>query len=64
MINKLKKIQVPKLSPSRITAIAEQVKNGTITLPELELPTDKDWLAVWALVDSCSSVHVMYVEIT
>ena len=48
-----------KLSPSRIAAIAKKVNSGEIALPELDLPSDSDFVAVWALIDSGSSVHIV-----
>ena len=48
-----------RLSKERIAAIAKDVSDGKISLPELDLPTDADLVAVWALVDSGSSVHVV-----
>ena len=40
-------------------ALAKDINEGRLTLPELDLPSDKDYVAVWALVDSGSSVHVV-----
>ena len=56
---KQRKLNKPKLSPQRISAIAEKINQGKIDLPSLDLPSDEDWVAVWALVDSGSSVHVV-----
>ena len=40
------------LSKSEIASIARQVANGTIDLPSLDLESNQDYEAVWALVDS------------
>ena len=48
-----------RLSKEKIASIAKDVQDGKITLPELDLPTDSDYVRVWALVDSGSSVHVV-----
>ena len=48
-----------RLSKERIAAIAKDVNDGKLKLPELDLPSDADFVAVWALVDSGSSVHVV-----
>ena len=37
-----------RLTPQRIAAIAKAIDDGQITLPELDLPSDKDYVAVWA----------------
>ena len=42
--------------------IANGITSGKIQLPELDLDTDEDYEAVWALVDSGSSVHVVDAE--
>ena len=57
-----KMAKATRLSPQRITAIARDINSGKIKLPDLDLPTDKDYVAVWALVDSGSSVHVVNAE--
>ena len=48
-----------RLTPQRIAAIAKAVDEGRIHLPDLDLPTDNDYCAVWALVDSGSAVHAV-----
>ena len=40
------------LSKGEIASIARQVANGTIDLPSLDLESNKEYEAVWALVDS------------
>ena len=40
------------LSKKEIANIARQVADGTIDLPDLDLETNQDDEAVWALVDS------------
>ena len=55
-----KKQQKPKaLSAAQICALAAKIKDGSLTLPDLTLPTDSDWVAIRALVDSGSSVNVV-----
>ena len=54
----------PPLSKKQIAAIAKKLESGELTLPDLELPTDQDYCAIWALVDSGSSVHVVDVAKT
>ena len=46
------------LSRANIAAIATDVNDGKITMPQLDLPTNADYTAVWALVDSGSPVHI------
>ena len=48
---KLKKGSKP-MSKDRIAHIARQVQNGDIDLPSLDLASDSEYEAVWALVDS------------
>ena len=43
----------------QIAAIAEEVNTGKIKLPDLTLDSNEEWEALWALVDSGSSVHVV-----
>ena len=57
--NSHKKRRATRLSPQRIAAIAQAVSKGEISLPDLELPTNKDYVSVWALVDPGSAVHVV-----
>ena len=40
------------LSKQQISQIAQQVKDGTIDLPNLDLESNDDYAAVWALIDS------------
>ena len=47
-----RKSSIKPLSRRRITEIAQQVEAGRISLPDLDLEHDKDYVAVWALVDS------------
>ena len=49
----------PPLTKQQIAAIAAKIEKGELTLPELKLDHDSDYVAVWALVDSGSSVHVV-----
>ena len=51
-----------KLCPQRITAIAKETDSGKLRLPDLALPHDTDYVAVWALVDSGSSIPVANAE--
>ena len=53
-----------KQGPSRLTrkqinAIAKDINDGKLKLPDLTLDNDDDYIAVWALLDSGSSVHVV-----
>ena len=41
-----------------LNAVARDVKNGKIALPELDLATDSDYTYVWALVDSGAGANV------
>ena len=41
-----------------MTAIAQQVKSGTIDLPNLDLQDDGEYDTVWALVDSGAGANV------
>lgn len=54
-----KQKRATRLSPQRFAAIAKAIEDGKISLPDLDLPSDKDYTAVWALVDSGSAVHVV-----
>ena len=49
----------PPLTRAQIQRIAETIEKGELKLPDLDLPSDADYAAVWALVDSGSSVHVV-----
>ena len=40
------------LSKKEIASIAKQVSDGTIDLPSLDLESNKDYEAIWALIDS------------
>lgn len=48
------------LTSEQIKRIAEKVNNGEIGLPDPDLPTDKDYVSVWASDDSGSSVHAVH----
>ena len=50
------------LSRERISKIAQDINDGKLKLPDVDLQCDEDWVALWALVDSGSSVHVVNVE--
>lgn len=52
----------PPLARWQIKAIAEKLNTGELSLPDLDLPTDGGYAAVWALVDSGSSVHAVNVS--
>ena len=52
----------PPLARAQIKAIAQKINKGELSLPELDLPHDSDYVAIWALVDSGSSVHVANVS--
>ena len=54
-----KRRKATKLSPQRIAALAKAIQNKEIDLPDLDLPSDDDYVAVWALMDSGSAVHVV-----
>ena len=43
---------------TRINAIARDIKDGKISLPELDLSTDSEYTYVWALVDSGAGANV------
>ena len=47
-----------KLSSKQIQEIVAAVNKGDIKLPELDLPTDEDYVTVWSLADTGSAVHV------
>ena len=52
--------RTPKpLSRKQIMQIAKDITSGKIQLPDLDLETDAAYEAVWALVDSGSSVHLV-----
>ena len=46
-----------KLSPQWIAATAKSIEKEEITLPELDLPSNDDYISIWALVDSGSAVQ-------
>ena len=48
----------PKLNMIQLNAIAREVKEGTITLPELHLSADSEYMYIWALVDSGAGANV------
>ena len=50
------------LSPAQIASIAKDVKSGKIKLPDLDLETNQDWIALWAILDSGSSINGIDVE--
>ena len=58
--------QAPKgpkaYTKKQIMQIAADIANGKIQLPDLDLESNEMYEAVWALVDSGSSVHVVDVE--
>ena len=41
-----------------LNAIAKDVKDGKITLPELDLSSDSEYMYIWALVDSGAGANV------
>ena len=41
-----------------LTMIAQMVKSGEISLPDVDLETDKEYDCVWALVDSGAGANV------
>ena len=45
------------LDIARISAIAKEVRDGKIKLPDLRLDNDEEYSCVWALVDSGAGVH-------
>ena len=47
------------LTQKQIQEIADKINRGEIKLPDLKLDTNADYDAVWALVDSGSSVHAV-----
>ena len=59
MSQKQRKNAIPRLTAKMIASIAKQVKDGVIQLPEIECHHDDDYFAIWALVDSGSSVHAI-----
>ena len=52
----------PHLTAAQIKAIAEKVRSGEIKLPDLDLPSDSDYHAVWFLHDPGSSVNAIDFE--
>ena len=46
-----------RLSKARVAAIAKQIEHGEISLPDVDAPSDTDYVATRALLDSGSSVH-------
>ena len=55
-----KELRKPKaLSPSKIASIVAAVETGALLLPDIgdEVTSDGDLVAVWALMDSGSSIH-------
>ena len=50
------------LTRAQIAAIVHAINTGSITLPELPDMSDKDLVAIWALVDAGSAVHVVDFE--
>ena len=55
-------LKAPRLTPERIAAIAQDINDGKLTLPEVECAHDSDYIAIWALVDSGSTVHAIDAE--
>ena len=49
---KRKKTQNQPLSRAHVAHIARQVKNGKISLPEIDVQHNSEYEAIWALVDS------------
>ena len=49
---KQKKTQNQPLSRAHVAHIAKQVKNGKISLPEIDVQHNSEYEAVWALLDS------------
>ena len=43
---------------AKLNAVAQQISDGTIRLPDLDLETDDDYTHVWALVDSGAGANV------
>ena len=43
---------------TRLNAIAKEVRDGKISLPELDLANDSEYMYVWALVDSGAGANV------
>ena len=50
------------LTKQQIKEIVNAVKQGKIQLPKIEDHTDDDWMAIWALMDAGSAVHVADLE--
>ena len=46
------------LNVAHLNAIARDVRDGKISLPELDLSNDSDYMYVWALVDSGAGANV------
>ena len=49
--------QPPPYTQEQIKAIAADVKSGTIAHPDLDLHSSDEWEALWALVDTGSSIN-------
>ena len=58
MPQKARKAHGAKLNMIQLNAIAREVKEGTITLPELDLSSDSAYMYIWALVDSGAGSNV------
>ena len=52
----------PPLTRAQIAAVARDVKSGKLELPDVDLPTNADYVSLWALMDSGSSFHAINVE--
>lgn len=49
----------PPLTQGQIKAIAKDIRDGQITLPEIVLPNDSDYLALWPLVGAGSTINAI-----
>ena len=49
----------PPLSNERIAAIAAEIKSGKLKLPDIDLPNESGYVAVWSLLDSGSPIRAI-----
>ena len=57
MSQKDKKFKRP-LNLAHLNSVAKAVNDGTLTLPEVDLDTDKEYDYIWCLVDSGAGANV------
>ena len=57
-----KRRRIPNLAPRKIRAIVKAIEEGNISLPDVDRPSNEDYIAMWSLVDSGSSTHAMHAQ--